>query len=247
MAKVCRTCQTRMADRGGICGACRQRVLEEPVAPTLRPRIWALAVVLVGFLSIGSSLIAAGVMTHLLLPWQSRLPASNSPVIYQPSVVIEQKTRTVYPYSIVPGGAESLDEAKRAMQEPGMKAIYPDIDFAHLRQVKLKKDLSGYVSYRWGETIYWTSMEVTIRVGETVFTDGVHLVRGRCLNDYSPIPMLPIRPDEPSEQVLDTPVEIPLIAYSFSPEALTPAVPISPSTPGVGVWFPLVPIIPPER
>lgn len=145
------------------------------------------------------------------------------------------------------------------MQEPGIKAIYPDIDFAHLRQVKLKKNLSGYVSYRWGETIYWTSMEVTLRVGETVFTDGVHLVRGRCLNDYSPIPMLPIRPDEPSEQVLDTPVEIPLIAYSFpklpvkapelppSPEALTPAVPISPSTPGVGVWFPLVPIIPPER
>lgn len=241
MAKVCRTCQTRMADRGGICGACRQRVLEEPVVPTLRPRVWVLAVVLVGFLSIGSSLIAAAVMTHLLHPWQSSLPPTTSPVIYSASV-IEQRTRTVYPYSIVPGGAENLDEAK-----PALQAIYPDIDFAHLRQVKLKKNLSGYVSYRWGETIYWTSMEVTLRVGETVFTDGVHLLRGRCLNDYSPIPMLPIRPDEPSEQVLDTPVEIPLIAYSFSPEALTPAVPISPSTPGVGVWFPLVPIIPPER
>ena len=121
-----------------------------------------------------------------------------------------------------------------------MKAIYPDIDFAHLRQVKLKKDLSGYVSYRWGETIYWTSMEVTLRVGEIVFTDGVRLVRGRCLNDYSPIPMLPIRPDEPSEQVLDTPVEIPLIAYSFrapSPEALTPAVPISPPRPASASGF----------
>jgi hypothetical protein len=231
-----------MADRGGICGACRQRVLEDPVAPTPRPRVWASAVVLVGFLSIGSSLIAAAVMTHHLVLWQqSLLPASKSPVIYSTSV-IEQKTRTVYPYSIVPGGAENLDEAAWTM-----KAIYPDIDFAHLRQVKLKKNLSGYVSYRRGETIYWTSIQLTLKVGETVFTDGVHLIRGRCLNDYSPIPRLPIRPDEPSEQVLDTPVEIPLIAYSFNPEALTPAVPISPSTSGVGVWFPLVPIIPPER
>ena len=114
--------------------------------------------------------------------------------------------------------------------------------------MKLKKNLSGYVSYRWGGEIYWTSRPLTLRVGETVFTDGVHLVRGNCLNSYSPFPMLPIRPDEPTEQILDTPMEIPAIAYSFmripvfapelppSPEALTPAVPIfAPSTPGGGV------------
>ncbi len=267
MPQVCRVCQKHMADRGGVCNACRRRVLKDPVTPTLRPRIWILAALLVGFLGIGSSLIAAAVMTHQTLPWSHRLrlqgglPPSKSPVTYQTSTVVEQVTRKVYPFSIVPGGAENLDEAKRAMQDPANHANFADIDFTHLRQVKLKKNLSGYVSYRWGEKIYWTSKELTLRVGETVFTDGVHLVRGRCLNSYSPFPMLPIRPDEPTEQVLDTPVEIPVIAYSFpkspvfspelplSPEELTPTAPIlppaSPAMPGGGIWFPLVPIIPP--
>jgi len=76
--------------------------------------------------------------------------------------------------------------------------------------------------------------------------------------------MLPIRPKEPSEKVLDTPVDIPVFAYKFPllpveaptlpppPEELTPVVPIlpaapplTPGTPGGGVWFPIIPIIPP--
>jgi hypothetical protein len=265
MATVCRACQWREADRSELCTNCRRRVLKDPVSPTLRPRIWMLAAILVGFWSIGSSLIAAAVMTHQSLPWshsltlQGRLPSSNSPVTYQTSMVVEQVTRNVYPFSIVPGGAENLDEAKRAMKDPAVRANYADVDFTNLRQVKLKKNLSGYVSYRRDEKIYWTSSQLTLRAGETVFTDGIYLVRGRCLNSYSPFPMLPIQPNEPTEQVLDTPVEIPVIAYSFlkfpifapelppSPEALTPTVPIFPpaSSATPGVWFPLIPIIPP--
>ncbi len=267
MAKVCRACQRHAADRGGVCNACRRRVLKDPVSPTLRPRIWTLAGLLVGLLSIGSSLIAAAVMAHHSLPWshsltlQGQLPPSKSPVTYQTSMVEELVTREVYPFSIVPGGAENLDEARRAMKDPTIQSNYADVDFTNLRQVKLKKSLSGYVSYRWDDKIYWTSRQLTLRAGETVFTDGIYLVRGRCLNSYSPFPMLPIQPNEPTEQVLDTPVEIPVIAYSFpkfpvfvpelppSPEALTPTVPIfppaSPSTPGGGVWFPVIPIIPP--
>ncbi len=105
---------------------------------------------------------------------------------------------------------------------------------------------------------------LTLRAGETVFTDGVHLVRGRCLNCYSPIAMLPSRPNEPTEKILDTPVDVPVIAYSFPrlpieipelpppPETLTPSVPIfppstpaTPGKPGGGIWFPLIPIFPP--
>jgi hypothetical protein len=266
MPQICLVCQKHAADRGGVCNACRRRVLKDAVAPTLRPRIWMLAALLVGFASIGSGLVAAVVMTHQSPLWSHRLkqnglPSSKSPGIYQTSMVVEQVTRKVYPYSIAPGGAKNLDEAKRAMKDPAIQANYANVDFAHLRQVKLKKSFSGYASYRWDEKIYWTSRELTLRVGETVFTDGVHLVRGRCLNSFSQFPMLPIRPNEPTEQVLDTPVEIPVIAYAFlklpvfapelplSPGALTPTVPIfppaSPATPGGGVWFPLIPIIPP--
>jgi hypothetical protein len=239
-----------------------------------RAGVWQLAGLLIGLLIITSGLIAGAVVTHraslLLPPWtdpfslDSRLSSGNPPVIYETALVIEQATRKVYPYSIVPGGALNLDEAKRAMNQPSVRAIYANFNFTQLREVKLRKNLSGYVSYRWGEKIYWTSTMLTIGIGETVFTDGVNLVRGRCLNFYSPYPMLPIRPDEPTEKILDTPVEMPVIAYSFAklpveaPELppplkeLTPTVPILPAAPpstagttGAGIWFSLVPVIPP--
>jgi len=266
MAKLCRVCQKLVADRGGVCDTCRHGILKDPVIPTLRPRVWKLAGLLVGLLSVASTLIAA-IMTHQPFQWPPacrHVPSTKRPVAYAISMVAEPVTRKVFPYSIVPGGAENLDEARRAMIDPGVKANYAGIDFKKLRQVKLRANLSGYVSYRWGEKIYWTSTMLTLRAGETVFTDGIYLVRGRGLNCYSPRAMLPISPNEPTEKVLDTPVEMPVIAYSFPklpvdapelpppPESLTPAVPIfppaSPATPGKtggGIWFPPIPIIPP--
>ncbi|MGB6945448.1 MAG: hypothetical protein WBE37_23830 [Bryobacteraceae bacterium] len=178
----------------------------------------------------------------------------RSPVTLENMIVVQQGTRRVYPYSIVPGGALSLDEAKQAMHDPAVKANYANINFAQLRQLKLTKNLSGYVSYRWGDKIYWTSKQLTLRAGETVFTDGVHLVRGRCMNCFAAHPMQPIRPDEPTEKALDTPAEMPVIAYSFpkplieSPELPTPPeelTPTVPSLPGGGLRLPMVPIIPP--
>ena len=155
-----------------------------------------------------------------------------------------------------------MDDAKLAMNRPDVRANYVNVDFAKLRDVKLSAPLSGYVSYRYGEKIYWTSKKLTLRAGETVFTDGVHIVRGRCLNCYSAFPMLPTRPHEPTEKVLDTPVDVPVFAYKFPmtpveiptlpppPEELTPTVPIlpvvtTPIKPGGGFWFPLIPFIPP--
>ncbi|MGA2879510.1 MAG: hypothetical protein ABSG13_11205 [Bryobacteraceae bacterium] len=172
--------------------------------------------------------------------------------------------RKVYPYSLVPGGAENVHQAKVAMADPALKAQYADIDLAQLKQVKLTTNLSGYVSYRWGNKIYWTKKALTLRAGETVFTDGTHIVRGRCLNCYSALPMLPTRPTEPTAKVFDTPVEMPVTVYSFPklpvmapelpvpPGELTPTVPVLPldvastigSTTGGGFRFPLIPIIP---
>jgi hypothetical protein len=234
---------------------CRAR--QNAVAPNPRPGMWMFAVLFIILLAVASSLIAAAVMFSQTLP-RSNAESFPPPVAYELTMVVAPETRKVFPYSIVPGGAQNLDEAKRAMNDPAVKANYAGIDFRKLRQVRLARNLSGYVSYRRGEKIYWTSEMLTLRAGETVFTDGVYLVRGRCLNGYSPGAMLPIRPDEPTEQVLDTPVEMPVIAYSIprltvaapelppSPGSLTPAVPVlPPSKPGAGIWFPLVPIIPP--
>jgi hypothetical protein len=180
-------------------------------------------------------------------------------------MVVEEVKRKVYPYSIVPGGAQDLHQAKVAMADPAIKAHYAGIDLVQLKQVKLTTNLTGYVSYRWGDKIYWTKKTLTLRAGETVFTDGTHIVRGRCLNCYSALPMLPVRPNEPSAKLMDTPVEMPVTVYSFPrlpvmapelpipPGELTPGVPVLPAlvgstagkTPGGGFWFPLIPIIPP--
>ena len=180
----------------------------------------------------------------------------------QTSVVTEEN-RKVFPYSVVPGGAKTLDEAKRSMRDPAVKDHYAAIDLKNLKQVTLTADLYGYVSYRFGDKIYWTAKQLRLKAGETVYTDGQHIVRGRCLNCYSALPMMPIRKNEPSEKILDTPVEVPMIALSFPrlpPEAapalpppleeLTPEVPVLPGAPGApghgGIgFFPIIPIIPP--
>jgi hypothetical protein len=121
------------------------------------------------------------------------------------------------------------------------------------------------VSYRWGDKIYWTKKALTLRAGETVFTDGTHIVRDRCLNCYSAMPMLPVRPNEPTAAVFDTPAEMPVTVYSFPklpvmapelpipPGELTPTVPVIPAVVGSTIgkvgggrfWFPIIPIIPP--
>ena len=191
------------------------------------------------------------------------IPAS---VRYQTEMVVEQVKRKVYPYSVVPGGAQSLREAKVAMTDPAIKAHYAVFNLGVLRQEKLAGDLKGYVSYRWGDQIYWTAKKITLHAGETVFTDGTHVARGRCLNCYSALPMQPIRPHEPTEKALDVAIEMPMTVYSFPerplfvpalpipPGELTPTVPVLPATAplapgggaaGGGPWFPLIPIIPP--
>jgi len=231
-------------------------------------RAWSFAAFCVCVLSVASAALAFGVVRHRAplaqRASQKLLSRSVRKIVYERSFTLVEETRKVYPYSIVPGGAVTLEEAKLAMNRTDVRANYANVDFVKLREVKLETTLSGYVSYRYGEKIYWTAKKLTLRKGETVFTDGVHIVRGRCLNCYSAVPMLPIRPQEPTEKVLDTPVDIPIFAYKFpllpveaptlppAPEELTPVVPILPSappltpgTPGGGFWFPLIPIIPP--
>jgi hypothetical protein len=224
-----------------------------------------MAGVCVGLLSICSATFGVGVVLRQNKAIRSRQIAlahsTRRSGAYQRSVVLEQETRKVFPYSIVPGGARTVEEARIAMNRPDVRAIYADVDFSKLREVKLTANLLGYVSYRYDDKIYWTAKKLTLRAGETVFTDGVHMVRGRCLNCYSAIPMAPIRPHEPTEKVLDTPVDIPVFAYKFPilpvetptlpppPEELTPTAPIlpvvTPGRPGRGIFFPLIPIIPP--
>lgn len=239
------------------------KLVRNLAASTLGTRLGTAAGVLAGLLCVAMGLsMPTRVSSHFVAPLQ---PILHQPIRFQTTMVTEEVKRKVFPYSIVPGGAEDVHHAKIAMSDPAVKDHYAGIDFAQLKQVKLESNLSGYVSYRWGDKIYWTKKKVTLRKGETVFTDGTHLVRGRCLNCYSALPMAPVRPIEPTEKLMDTPQEIPTTAYRFEqlpllapvipipPGELTPSVPVLPAgvTPVLGAphrggwFFPLIPIIPP--
>jgi hypothetical protein len=263
VVKSCRACQSGIVDDAALCPSCGLQQLIFPEAITKLRRVWHIAGLLVGVLGVVSISLAVGVVRHDISqsgrnPRRLAVPSDRN-IVYRRSVVLVEETRKVYPYSIVPGGAPNVDEAKLAMNRPDVRSNYANMDFAKLHEVKLASNLSGYVSYRFGEKIYWTAKKLTLRAGELVFTDSTHIVRGRCLNCYSAVPMLPIRPNEPSENVLNTPVDVPVFAYKFpllpveTPmlppplEAFTPTVPIlpvvAPIKPG-GFWFPLIPIFP---
>ena len=209
---------------------------------------------------IGVGLIAAVATWQQALNQLPKQPAvrNNLAARGPVSAVITEEKRKVYPYSIVPGGAQTLAEAKRAMSDPAVRINYAGIDLNKLKQVVLTADLSGYVSYRYGDRVYWTSKVLHLKAGETIFTDGQHIVRGRCLNCYSANPMLPTRAQEPAEKVLDTPMEVPAVALTF-PTLPLPAAPVLPppsaelaavtsgsAAPGHhgGKFFPIIPIIP---
>lgn len=266
MVKLCWLCERLAADRGGACYACRRAIWNDTPTPWLRRDAARLTGVLAAVLIVSAAVLTPAVVSPPTLPWRT-LPVQRHlaarPIAYVTTMVVEQVKRKVFPYSIVPGGAADVLQAKWAMADPAVKANYTNVDFSHLRQETLKTNLKGYVSYRWGEKIYWTKKALTLRAGETIFTDGVHIVRGRCLNCYSALPMNPTRPTEPTEKVLDVPAEMPVIVYSFPKlPVLAPELPIPPGelTPvvpaiipvvttigksGGGFWFPILPIIPP--
>lgn len=224
-----------------------------------RRRVKKLAALIAGCIA-GSGLLAAVAVLRVSVAHQyGRKTIARA----QTTVVVSEEKRKVYPYSIVPGGARTIKEAQRAMNAPAVRDHYAAIDLKNLKQVTLTSDLVGYVSYRYGDRIFWTAKKLRLKAGETVFTDGQHIVRGRCLNCYSALPMMPTRHEEPSEKTLNTPMEVPMIALAFpnlpvTPvpplppplAALTPVVPVTggggaPGHPGGGRFFPIIPIIPP--
>ena len=77
------------------------------------------------------------------------------------------------------------------------------------------------MSYRIGNSVFWTRNRIALKSGETILTDGVRDARTRCGNQIADQPG-PVSPLEPSEAVLDSPVQSPLRA-SAEPLTLPPS------------------------
>jgi hypothetical protein len=115
-------------------------------------------------------------------------------------------SRTVYPFSIVPGGIQDLAELKSALMRDELVSRHlADFDLSKARFQEFQGDKKVFVSYRVNNKVYWTKGKVRLSRGETLISDGKNLVRARCGNRISEVAQSPVSPAEPDPEVLDTP------------------------------------------
>jgi hypothetical protein len=159
-------------------------------------------------------------------------------------------SRTVYPYSVIAGGAHSPQELREAAAvDPVVAQHYADFDITNARRVTLDAPKLVYVSYRIGNKVFWTKHKLALRKGEAMLSDGRNMARTRCGNRISVLPVRPYAPAEPTSSELEGP-EFPamvsspyLAAYSAPVPALFSGPIQAPSGPGVS-GVPVVPFFP---
>lgn len=158
-----------------------------------------------GWKSLIVACILAGYWLAVQPPSQKQdLGELGQPIESRPPEVITKKI--VWRYSVVDGGvhSEADIEAARA-NDPIVDEHYrytprPD------RLVLIQAMAKGYLSYRKGDQIYWTKNQVE-------FTDWVWagdvggefrpVIRARCGNRVSDVPMLPVEDKQPDLDVLE--------------------------------------------
>ncbi|HTY63340.1 MAG TPA: PEP-CTERM sorting domain-containing protein [Acidobacteriota bacterium] len=179
---------------------------------------------------------------------QVALEKSDASDLQQP-IDTTKEERTVYPYSVIPGGIRSRAELlSRIVEDPVVAAHYASFEVDQTRFVKSEETQFVHVAYRLRNKIFWTAKTLAIPKGETLITDGRSLARTRCGNRVSVLPQEPISGEEPPVETFDIPVfETPMIAsMSLPPLDLTqPPVPDLEIRP-TDHLIPYVPIRPPS-
>jgi hypothetical protein len=113
--------------------------------------------------------------------------------------------RAVFPYSVVPGGVDSVDELRSAIAgDPIVAHHYSGFDLSKARVERLAAPRFAHVSYRLGARVYWTRRPLVLPAGERVITDGKMIARTRCGNQVAAEPGI-TSPAEPNASILDTP------------------------------------------
>ena len=113
----------------------------------------------------------------------------------------------MYPYSVIPGGAQNGSElASEINRDPVVAAHYSSFNVEKARAVAVRNESLVHVSYRINNKVFWTAKKVKLAQGERLITDGQNLARSRCGNRVSVLAQAPTSPDEPPAEVLDTPL-----------------------------------------
>jgi PEP-CTERM motif-containing protein len=120
--------------------------------------------------------------------------------------LVHRVESAVYPYSVIRGGVANPAELKYVMEyDPVVSRHFHGFDYRHAHLVKVTAEQAMYVSYRIGDSVYWTRRQVKLHPGETLITDGTIVARTRCGNRVARVPLEPGSPLEPSPDDLDRP------------------------------------------
>lgn len=174
--------------------------------------------------ALAATLMVGGLFVGVFCAWQfgdqlaeSLQPPSARATVERPRVPEKapavaraqpfQPARPVYPYSVVSGGVQSVDELRVAMRfDPVVAAHFADFDLSRTRIERVTVSRAVYVSFRSGDRIGWTSRRLTLQPGETVLTDGQNQARTRCGNRIKEVAPAEISKEEPAPEALETPL-----------------------------------------
>lgn len=161
----------------------------------------------------------------------ANLPMLNMDHLMQEQQEGESSPR-VYPYSVVDGGVHSVQELRSAMgRDPVVAKHYSNFKLDRAKVIEAKADRHVHVSYRMGDEIFWTKKRLKVAKGERLITDGANFTRTRCANVLSEAPKGKTSPDEPTAEVLDTPVFSPRGPSPIMPPVVITRGPVDPGAP----------------
>src|SRR6202046_5496923 len=161
-------------------------------------RLGALAVLTLGAFSVWCAL-APNDRAQIALDYSSSfLSAAAGSELPEASSGGSDSARSIYPYSVIPGGVENAAELRNSItRDPVVAQHYQGFNVARGRVVRLNQDRFLYVSYRLANRVFWTKKRLTLLKGETVITDGEHMARTRCGNRVAEAPAGPVLAAEP--------------------------------------------------
>jgi hypothetical protein len=121
--------------------------------------------------------------------------------------------RTVYPFSVIPGGVYSAEEfAEAVATDAAVGSHYGDVTPAAMHVETVDAPRAAYMSYRIGDRIYWTKRKLALHEGERVLSDGGVTIRARCGNRLSDEPLQPTSDAEPPVQAFEGDPASPVVA-----------------------------------
>src|SRR5439155_3784924 len=158
------------------------------------------------------SALVAGLYIHRAVRSKSKLVSARPktslrigvPRTSADALKVPTSKHPVYPYSVIPGGAYTVQELRNArLRDQVVASHYAGFDLDHSKVVRLKDAKLAYVSYRLGNQVFWTKKQLHLAKGELVITDGAHRARARCGNMISDKPQAKTSPLEPQELAFD--------------------------------------------